>query len=50
MSLAAREGQRVKAGGELVRLDAEELGAETPPAEAAVIFTLSVLRFREQLD
>jgi multidrug efflux pump subunit AcrA (membrane-fusion protein) len=36
VTLAAREGQRVKAGQQLVRLDAEKLGAETQRAEAAL--------------
>lgn len=36
VALAAREGQRVKPGQELVRLDAEELGAEIQRAQAAL--------------
>ncbi|MEX2147575.1 MAG: efflux RND transporter periplasmic adaptor subunit [Candidatus Rokuibacteriota bacterium] len=36
VTLAAREGQPVRAGEELVRLDAEELTAEIQRAEAAV--------------
>jgi HlyD family secretion protein len=36
VTLAAREGERVKAGQELVRLDAEELTAETQRADAAL--------------
>ena len=36
VALTAREGQRVKAGEELVRLDAEELAAEIRRAEAAL--------------
>jgi HlyD family secretion protein len=44
VTLAVREGQRVRAGQELVRLDADELAAETGRAEAALTAAEANLR------